>query len=136
MTGLGYYPVHFHHAHETGGKAYVKNNAIHHSFSRCVVCSYFIYVHHSMLKNAPLVCASPVIVLIFTQTVHNTHALLVEGNVAFDTYGHCYFIEDGIEERNVFDRNLGLLTRYAAYDSLLRHRSPAPCIFRRSLIAL
>lgn len=44
-------------------------------------------------------------------TVHGTHNVRVEDNVAHDTFGHCFFLEDGIERGNVFDHNLGLTTR-------------------------
>lgn len=82
---MGSYPIHFHMAgdvDEVGGYAsptYVKNNAISHSFSRCV-------------------------------TIHGTHGLLVDNNVAYRHYGHCFFFEDGIEQRNVLTNNLGALT--------------------------
>jgi hypothetical protein len=35
----------------------------------------------------------------------------VLGNVCFDHIGHGYFVEDGGEQGNVFDGNLGLGTR-------------------------
>jgi hypothetical protein len=38
--------------------------------------------------------------------IHGTHYLRVEYNVAYDVLGHGYFIEDGVEENNVFDNNL------------------------------
>lgn len=44
-------------------------------------------------------------------TVHGTDRVVVEDNVAYDTFGHCYFLEDGAERINVFDHNLGLVTR-------------------------
>ncbi|KAJ8393075.1 hypothetical protein AAFF_G00067580 [Aldrovandia affinis] len=44
-------------------------------------------------------------------TVHNTHGLLVKDVVGYDTLGHCFFLEDGVEQRNTFEHNLGLLTR-------------------------
>ncbi|XP_035252013.1 cell surface hyaluronidase-like isoform X1 [Anguilla anguilla] len=44
-------------------------------------------------------------------TVHNTHGLLVKDVVGYDTLGHCFFLEDGVEQRNTFYHNLGLLTR-------------------------
>lgn len=31
--------------------------------------------------------------------------------VGYDTLGHCFFTEDGPEERNTFDRCLGLMVR-------------------------
>ncbi|XP_035675913.1 cell surface hyaluronidase-like [Branchiostoma floridae] len=44
-------------------------------------------------------------------TIHGTHGLLVQDTVGYDTLGHCYFLEDGWEQRNVLDHNLGLVTR-------------------------
>jgi hypothetical protein len=35
----------------------------------------------------------------------------VDGNVAYDTSGHCFMTEDGNEKGNVFSTNLGALTR-------------------------
>ena len=83
---VGAYPVHFHMCGSVDATreqtAYVRSNAIHHTFARCV-------------------------------TVHGTSGLLVEGNMAFDHYGHCYFLEDGGEKRTVFRNNLGFSTRRA-----------------------
>jgi len=42
--------------------------------------------------------------------MHKTDNLLIEENVAFDTAGHCYMLEDGIETGNQFIRNLGAHT--------------------------
>lgn len=42
--------------------------------------------------------------------VHGTRDLLVEGNVAYDTKGHCFIVEDGIETGNKFVKNLGAQT--------------------------
>lgn len=42
--------------------------------------------------------------------VHGTNKLRIEENVAFDTKGHCYMTEDGIETGNEFIRNLGAKT--------------------------
>ena len=42
--------------------------------------------------------------------VHGTNRLLIEENVAYDTLGHCYMTEDGIEVNNRFTRNLGAQT--------------------------
>jgi len=78
---LGSYPVHYHMCGDVEARgAYVRGNAIHHNFARCV-------------------------------TVHGTHNLLVEGNVGYDTLGHCFFLEDGGEQNTVFRGNLGFNTR-------------------------
>lgn len=43
--------------------------------------------------------------------VHATDNLLIEDNVAYDTGGHCFMLEDGMETGNQFMRNLGAYTR-------------------------
>jgi hypothetical protein len=42
--------------------------------------------------------------------VHGTNKLRIEENIAFDTKGHCFLTEDGIETGNQFTRNLGAQT--------------------------
>jgi cell migration-inducing and hyaluronan-binding protein len=44
-------------------------------------------------------------------TVHGTNNLRVENNVTYNTVGHCFFVEDGIESGNEFVRNLGIQTK-------------------------
>jgi len=44
-------------------------------------------------------------------TVHGTNNLQVENNVTYNTVGHCFFLEDGIENGNQFVRNLGIQTK-------------------------
>jgi hypothetical protein len=44
-------------------------------------------------------------------TVHGTHNLRVENNVTYNTVGHCFFLEDGIETGNAFVRNLAIQTK-------------------------
>src|SRR5688572_2147879 len=44
-------------------------------------------------------------------TVHGTNNLLVENNVTYNTVGHCFFLEDGIETGNQYIRNLGIQTK-------------------------
>ena len=43
-------------------------------------------------------------------TVHGTHNVTVSNNVAYNTFGHCYFLEDGGEKFTTFHHNLGLVT--------------------------
>ncbi|KAG1681196.1 hypothetical protein FOA52_015639 [Chlamydomonas sp. UWO 241] len=38
--------------------------------------------------------------------VHGTHNLVLTDNVAFHAAGHCYYLEDGVEEHNRFEHNL------------------------------
>jgi cell migration-inducing and hyaluronan-binding protein len=44
-------------------------------------------------------------------TVHGTNNVAVENNVTFNTVGHCFFLEDGVETGNRFVRNLGIQTK-------------------------
>ena len=44
-------------------------------------------------------------------TIHAVDYLLVEKNVAFNILGHAYFLEDGIEEYNIIQDNLGVFVR-------------------------
>ena len=76
---LARYPIHWHLVGEGKGQ-YIRNSAIHDTYSRCV-------------------------------TVHGTNNLRVENNVTYNTVGHCFFLEDGIETGNQFVRNLGIQTK-------------------------
>jgi cell migration-inducing and hyaluronan-binding protein len=44
-------------------------------------------------------------------TIHGTDNLLVENNVTYNTVGHCFFMEDGIESGNRLVHNLGIQTK-------------------------
>jgi hypothetical protein len=44
-------------------------------------------------------------------TVHGTNFVRVENNVTYNTVGHCFFLEDGIEHGNEFVRNLAIQTK-------------------------
>ena len=44
-------------------------------------------------------------------TVHGTNDVRVENNVTYNTVGHCFFLEDGIEHGNQFIRNLAIQTK-------------------------
>ena len=41
-------------------------------------------------------------------TVHGTNIVQVENNVTYNTVGHCFFLEDGIEHGNQFVHNLAI----------------------------
>ncbi|KAI3358131.1 hypothetical protein L3Q82_003134 [Scortum barcoo] len=44
-------------------------------------------------------------------TIHNTHRLLVEHNVIYNIMGGAFFIEDGIETRNILQYNLAVFVK-------------------------
>lgn len=43
--------------------------------------------------------------------IHNSDMLTVSDNVAYNTAGHCFILEDGGERKNTLRRNLGATTR-------------------------
>ncbi|XP_064373332.1 inactive cell surface hyaluronidase CEMIP2-like isoform X2 [Dromaius novaehollandiae] len=102
---LGSYPVHFHLAgdvDERGG-----------------------YEHPTYLDNLAIHhCFSRCV------AIHGTHGLLVKDSIGYDTLGHCFFLEDGTEQRNTFYHNLGLLTRSGTI--LPSDRNEAMCLAIRS----
>lgn len=51
--------------------------------------------------------------------LHGTHNVTLYENIAYNTFGHCYMIEDGFEQDNTFERNLGALTKTMPLDGLL-----------------
>src|SRR5579862_9675533 len=53
-------------------------------------------------------------------TVHGTNDVRVENNVAYNTVGHCYFLEDAVETGNQFIHNLGMQTKC--------HPDGKPCV--------
>ncbi|XP_068131333.1 inactive cell surface hyaluronidase CEMIP2-like [Hyperolius riggenbachi] len=61
--------------------------------------------------------------------VHGTDGLLVKDTIGYDTLGHCFFLEDGAEQRNTFYHNLGLVTK--AGTILPTDRNEAMCLAMR-----
>ena len=43
-------------------------------------------------------------------TIHGVHYLRILKNVAYQTMGHTFFIEDAIETKNLVEGNLALMT--------------------------
>ncbi|KAG9341336.1 hypothetical protein JZ751_019440 [Albula glossodonta] len=86
QQSMGHYPVHFHmngDVDERGG---------YHPPTYVKELS----IHHTFSR-----CV----------TVHSSNGLLVKDVVGYDALGHCFFLEDGPEERNTFDHCLGLLVK-------------------------
>ncbi|KAM8972296.1 cell surface hyaluronidase CEMIP2-like [Pelodytes ibericus] len=104
---LGSYPIHFHingAVDEEGG-----------------------YNHPTYIDNIAIHhCFSRCV------AIHGTHGLLVKDTVGYDTLGHCFFLEDGVEQRNTFYHNLGLLTKPGTI--LPTDRSEAMCLAIRDQV--
>ncbi|XP_038625586.1 cell surface hyaluronidase isoform X1 [Tachyglossus aculeatus] len=82
----GSYPVHFHHCGDVDDKGGYRPQTYVDGLS----------IHHCFSR-----CIS----------IHATNGLLIKDTIGFDTLGHCFFLEDGIEQRNILFRNLGLVTK-------------------------
>lgn len=82
------------HSDSYGQGLYAKDNSIHNNFQRCIV------VHGTISHMGT------------TITLYlGSDGLLIKDNVAYNTNGHCYFLEDGNEQSNTFDHNLGVNSR-------------------------
>ncbi|MGL5819854.1 MAG: G8 domain-containing protein, partial [Phycicoccus sp.] len=52
--------------------------------------------------------------------LHGVNGVRVEDNICHDVAGHAFFLEDAVERRNVFARNLAVRVRNPAKDHLLQ----------------
>ncbi|XP_050165874.1 cell surface hyaluronidase-like isoform X1 [Myiozetetes cayanensis] len=102
---LGSYPVHFHLAEDVDERG---------GYGRPTYLDN-LAIHHCFSR-----CVA----------IHGTHGLLVKDTIGYDTLGHCFFLEDGTEQRNTFYHNLGLLTRPGTI--LPSDRSEVMCLAIRS----
>ena len=57
-------------------------------------------------------------------TIHAVNYVTVEGNVCYDTFGHGFFVEDGVETHNIIKNNLGMVTRIS-WSLLSTDQNPA-----------
>ena len=68
--------------------------------------------------------------------IHGVHYLRCQDNVAFETRGHTFFVEDGLETKNVITGNLGANARENFVGLTSRYVSnsvPAKAVFRHSM---
>ena len=76
---LGRYPVHFHVMGDVSTSGSPR-----------------AYVTDSSIHRSYYRCVS----------IHGTHRALVSQTVAYDAIGHCFYLEDGVEEHNTIEYNL------------------------------
>ncbi len=62
-------------------------------------------------------------------TLHGTQNARIEGCVGYDTIGHGYFLEDGVETHNALIGNLGLMTRRARPGENILPSDLEPAVF-------
>ncbi|KAI8511538.1 hypothetical protein Bbelb_106380, partial [Branchiostoma belcheri] len=117
---VGSYPVHFHMAGELILRGFKNVHLSGAEFTRMgqqVVGSYPVHFHMAGDVDELGGYTNPTYVRelsihhCFSRcvTIHGTNGLLVQDTVGYDTLGHCFFLEDGVEQRNVL--NLGLVAQ-------------------------
>ncbi len=100
-----------HHRHSAGSISYAR---FAHLGKEGVLGRYPIHFHQcrDSLRGESVVGVAIIDSANRWVTVHNTHYMVVRDCVGFGSVGHGFFLEDGTEVYNVFDRNLGV----QAYD--------------------
>jgi hypothetical protein len=95
------------HAGSTGGISYAE---FRHLGKEGVLGKYAIHFHlvRDGMRGSGVVGASVWDSHNRWITVHGTDCLLVRDNVGYQSVGHGFFLEDGTEQYNVFDRNLAV----------------------------
>ncbi|KAF0310783.1 Cell surface hyaluronidase [Amphibalanus amphitrite] len=92
----------------------IENAEIYHMGQQSVIGSYPIHFHMCLDtsgKNAAIRQNSIHDTFSRCVTIHGTHNVTLENNVAYNHLGHCYFLEDGGEQHNTFLGNLGFGTK-------------------------
>lgn len=93
-------------------KAYVSNIELYRMGQRGILGRYPIHWHLNGNSDGQFIKNSSVHNTYNRAiTIHGTNSINVSHNVCYDNLGHAYFLEDGSEIDNVFENNLGLVTR-------------------------
>lgn len=94
------------------GKGYISGVKLYHMGQKGELGRYPMHWHHGMDASGQYIQNST-ISRSFNRVVavHRTNNALIADNVGFDHIGHGFFLEDATEKGNVFDHNLGLVTR-------------------------
>ncbi|MCX9154506.1 hypothetical protein OPU71_00035 [Niveibacterium sp. 24ML] len=99
---MGRYPVHWHMlSYDEAGnvKADLRDN----------------YIRNSSVWDSRNRCV----------VIHGTNGIEVKNNICHDITGHAFFLEDAVERRNLFERNLALKVRNPAPEQRLQtHEGP------------
>lgn len=62
--------------------------------------------------------------------MHGVHHMTAESNVCFDTKGHCFMLEDGVEQHNIIKHNLGVATEGQHFGCSAAHDMTFTCPHR------
>ena len=56
------------------------------------------YVRYNSIRSSNFRCV----------TIHGAHNVLIDSNIGYNILGHCYYLEDGVEQNNTFNNNLAV----------------------------
>ncbi len=115
-----------------GGQAYIQDAEFYRMGQSGVMGHYPIHFHLLRDGGRGLYVKNSSIHHSFSRciTIHGTHGVLVERTVAFEVQGHCFFLEDGLEQDNVLRDNLAITVRKADKPLLpTDHQFPGPAAF-------
>ena len=112
---LARYPIHFHFDEDFNYRA-EKYGEIHpqDSFHPNLIIKIFVFFlskHSNENEDQSVTSLSIHHANSRFLTIHQTNDVTVRDVVGYNTYGHGFFIEDGVEQNNTFDHNLGILVK-------------------------
>ncbi|WP_424962811.1 G8 domain-containing protein [Ekhidna sp.] len=102
---------------DMGSSAYISGVELYHMGQKGLLGRYPFHWHHAhdvtgqYFKNSSVHHSFNRVM-----TVHHTSNALIQDIVAYDHIGHGFFMEAGSERGNIFDHNLGVLTRKPEWD--------------------
>ncbi|MGL4609719.1 MAG: G8 domain-containing protein [Trueperaceae bacterium] len=113
------------------GEAYVDGVSLKNMGQTGIMGRYPIHWHLMADKSQGQYIQNSSIVDSFSRcvTVHGSNGVTVKNNVAANTLGHCFFLEDGAEFDNVLEGNLGLGIKIPAEDKRLLPTDASPAVY-------
>ena len=92
-------------------KQYIKGCAIHNSYQRAVTVHGTHEVRSRCTDVDVQICCKTFFERPLPQLLVFSAQAILDNNVASDVMAHTFFLEDGIETGNIFNGNLGFVTR-------------------------
>jgi len=96
-----------------GSNGYIKYAQFDHLGPKEVLARYPIHFHHLKDSSRGIEVIGNSITYSDNRwiTIHDSNGILVRDNVGYISQGHGFFLEDGTEFDNVFENNIGIITK-------------------------
>ena len=91
--------------------SYVRYNSIHHTYNRAIAIHGVHYLRVQNNGKATVPHARPPAACLYLLSDQSAILFVWRYTVAFETRGHTFFVEDGLETKNIITGNLAALTR-------------------------